>query len=122
MAYHIDVKDCELPATELCLILNNALQNAFEAVMTLPEPEQKIKVTAAVHHHMLLLRVSNPFHGTLRTKNDLPSTTKTGTDHGYGLSNIRRAAERRGGSMEYHTHGGSFILDVALPVIRQEEV
>lgn len=122
LAYHIDIKDCELPATELCLILNNALQNAFEAVMMLPEPEQKIKVTAAVHHHMLLLRVSNPFHGTLRTKNDLPSTTKTGTDHGYGLSNIRRAAERRGGSMEYHTHGGSFILDVALPVIRQEEV
>ncbi len=34
----------------------------------------------------------------------------------YGLLNIRQAAGRRGGSMEYYIRDGYFALDVELPV------
>ncbi len=114
---HIGVGDEELPATELCLILNNALDNAIEASMTLPEPERQIKVQAAVRQNLFLLRISNPFHGSLQTENGLPVTTRHGKEHGYGLSNIRQAAERRGGSMECHMEEGYFMLDVEFPII-----
>lgn len=117
LIYHIGVGDEELPATELCLILNNALDNAIEASMALPEPERQIKVQAAVRQNLFLLRISNPFHGSLQTENGLPVTARHGKEHGYGLSNIRQAAERRGGSMECHIGDGYFMLDVEFPII-----
>ncbi len=112
----IGIGDCDLPATELCLILNNAFENALDASLALPEEERKIKVQAAVHQSMFLLRVSNRFHGDVETADGLPVTTKRGKEHGYGLFNIRQAAERRGGSMEYRVENGYFVLDVRFPV------
>ncbi len=109
----------ELPATELCLILNNALENAFNASLALPETEREIKVQAVVHRNLFLLRVSNPFHGNVKTNNGLPVTIGRGKEHGYGLSNIRQAAERRGGSMAYHITNGYFVLDVEFPIIQE---
>jgi len=113
---HIGIGEYRLPATELCLILNNAFENALEACMALPETDRKIKVQAAVRQNLFLLRVSNPFRGDVKTEESLPVTTKCGKEHGYGLSNIRQAAERRGGSMEYHIQNGYFVLDVEFPV------
>lgn len=39
---HIGIGEHELPATELCLILNNALENAMEGALTMPEGEKII--------------------------------------------------------------------------------
>ncbi len=114
---HIGIGEHKLPPTELCLILNNAFENALDASMMLPEPDRQIKVQATVCQNLFLLRVSNPFRGDVKTKDGLPVTTKSGKEHGYGLSNIRQAAERRGGSMEYHIQNGYFVLDVEFPVI-----
>ncbi len=119
LVYHIGIGDHKLPATELCLILNNALENALDAVLPLPKPERVIKIQAAVRQNLLLLRISNPFHGNVKTDRGLPLTTKYGKEHGYGLSNIRQAAERKGGSMEYHIENEYFVLDVTLPVIQE---
>ncbi len=116
LVYRIGIGDYELPATELCLILNNALDNALDASMALPETERQIKVQAAVRQNLFLLRVSNPFNGNVKTDHGLPVSTKHGKKHGYGLFNIRQAAERRGGSMEYHIQDGYFVLDVEFPV------
>lgn len=46
----------------------------------------------------------------------LPVSTKEEGGHGYGLSNIRQAAGRKGGQMEYHIGDGYFVLDVTLGV------
>ncbi|MCM1212888.1 MAG: GHKL domain-containing protein [Blautia sp.] len=109
----IGIGDCELPATELCLILNNALENAVEASLTMPDGEKEIKVQAAVQKNQFLLRVSNRFDGLLTIADELPVSGKEGEGHGYGLSNIRQAAERKNGYMEYHVQNGYFVLDVA---------
>ena len=106
----------KLPATELCLILNNALENAVEACMKLPEGDRKIKVQAAVKQKRFLLRVSNSFNGVINETAGLPVTEKEGKEHGYGLSNIIRAAQRRKGSASYRTENGYFVLDVEFPL------
>lgn len=113
---HIGIEDYELPATELCLILNNALENALEGSLSMPEGEKTIKVQAAVRQNQFLLRVSNRFDGCLTAANGLPVSTKEEEGHGYGLSNIRQAAERRGGHMEYRVLDGYFVLDVTFEV------
>lgn len=113
---HIGIGDEELPATELCLILNNALENAVEGSLTMPEGERIIKVQATVRQDQFLLRVSNRFDKSLKAADGLPVSTKEGDGHGYGLSNIRQAAGRRGGQMEYRVGDGYFVLDVTLGV------
>lgn len=112
----IGIGDEELPATELCLILNNALENAMEGSLTIPEGERIIKVQAAVRQNQFLLRVSNRFDGHLTLADGLPVSTKEEEGHGYGLSNIRQAAEHRVGHMEYHVLDGYFVLDVTFEV------
>lgn len=112
----IGIDNRELPATELCLILNNALENAVEASLTLPEKNREIKVQIAVKQNRFLLRVSNRFDGDIKTDHGLPVTKKDGNEHGYGLSNIRAAAERKGGSMEYFARDGYFVLDVEFAI------
>lgn len=113
---HIGIGDEELPATELCLILNNALENAVEGSLTTAEGERIINVQAAVRQDQFLLRVSNRFEGCLTTADGLPVSTKEGEGHGYGLSNIKQAVERKGGQMEYRVWDGYFVLDVTLGV------
>jgi len=113
---HIGIGEHELPATELCLILNNALENALENSLKIPEGDRLIKVQAAVCQNQFLLRVSNRFDGCLTVANGLPVSAKEGDGHGYGLSNIRQAAERRNGHMGYHVQDGYFVLDVEFEV------
>lgn len=113
---HIGVGNYELPATELCLILNNALENAVEASLTLPEKGREIKTQIAVRQNRFLLRVSNRFSGGIETDNGLPVTKKGSKEHGYGLSNIRAAAERKDGSVKYRTESGYFVLDVEFEI------
>ena len=113
---HVGIEDSRLPSTEVCLILNNALENALEASLKLPEEKREIKVQAAIRQGRLLMRISNPFEGTLQERDGLPVTAKKESGHGYGLFNIRQAALRRGGSMKYSTAGGHFVLDVQLPL------
>lgn len=113
---HIGVGDHTLPSTELCLILNNALENAVEACMKLPEKERRIKVQAAVKQNRFLLRISNRFDGSLSETEVLPVTKKVGKEHGYGLPNIQRAAQRKGGSIKCRTENEYFVLDVQFPL------
>ena len=113
---YIGIGEQELPIMELCLILNNALENALEGSLTMPEGERVIKLQTAVRQNLFLLRVSNRFNGQLTVANGLPVSTKKEKGHGYGLSNIRQAAERRDGSMEYHAQDGYFVLDVTFLV------
>lgn len=112
----IGIGEYDLPVTELCLILNNALENALEASLTMPESEKIIKVQATVRQNQLLLRISNRFDGCLTAANGLPVSTKEGEGHGYGLFNIRQAARRRSGHMEYRVRDGYFVLDVTLGI------
>ena len=111
---HIGVDACELPVTELCLILNNALENALTASLTMPEGDRVIKVQAAVRQNLFLLRVSNRFDGEVEIENGLPVSGKEGKEHGYGLSNIRQAAVRRDGNMECRVESGYFVVTGAL--------
>lgn len=113
--HQIQFENLTIPAPTLCLILHNALQNAMEATLPLAAEKRTVHLQVALRQAQLLIRISNPFQGTLHTENGLPVTTKKERGHGYGLSSIRSAVEQLGGDISYSAHNGIFILNLSIP-------
>lgn len=107
-----------MDAIDVVTVLGNAMDNALEAVREVPDPERKL-VRIAIYRQegFVLLRFENYFGGELARSDELPPTSKDDAQHhGYGLKNIRHAAEKYGGTVTVHSENGWFVLRVLLPV------
>lgn len=112
--HDIQLGRIELHHLEICLALNNALQNALEASLKLPPEQRYVKLQVKAKQNHFLFRLTNRFYGELIADDGLPCSTKESTGHGYGLSSIRSAAESLGGFAVYKDEDGLFVLDVAM--------
>ncbi len=103
---------------DLRTVVGNALDNAVEAAVGVEDPEKReVNVRMGRVNQMVFLRVENYFAGELRERAGRLLTTKgEGSGHGYGVENIRLAAERYGGSLAYERQGDRFVLTVMLPM------
>lgn len=52
---------------DLCIILGNLLDNAMEAVGSLPEGERQIDLSVSQVKRSLSITVRNPYQGKIRT-------------------------------------------------------
>lgn len=98
---------------ELCTIVGNGMDNAIEASLKLPAPGQRrILVKSARRGDYALFSVRNnclpSADGSLRTTKPNPE------EHGYGISNIRRAAQAYSGEVACQQGDGTFLLTVLL--------
>lgn len=107
-----------LRVMDICAIFGNALDNAIESVLQLPDEEQRlIHVMVCVEKGFLLIRIENYFGGTLDFENGLPLTTKRDKAyHGFGVKSIRSTVERYGGTMTVNTENGWFNLKILIPL------
>lgn len=112
--FDIQIGKIEFHNVEMCVILNNALQNALEASLKLDSNQRFVKLQGKIKQSHLLFRISNRFDGMLNIGNDLPLSTKEGTGHGYGMSSIRNSAESVGGFIKFEIEGDIFTLDVVI--------
>ena len=105
-----------LTERETYSLFGNALDNALEAVMKIPDPaKRRITLKSNARGAMVVLQVENNFEGEMAlTGDDLPRTTKTGSGHGFGLKSISRIAQKHGGMMSVRTEDGLFKLSVIL--------
>lgn len=102
-------------AFDVSIILNNALQNAAEHAGECREP--RVAVRSYRRGNAYMIEVRNSFTGELQWDEEtgLPLTTKESPEgHGYGLSNIRRVAEKYSGTIRIEGEGGEFCLSVLL--------
>ncbi|RYV53024.1 ATP-binding protein [Pengzhenrongella frigida] len=104
---------------DVAALVGNALDNAIEAAVALPDPERRL-LRVAVHRQdsFVMLRFENYYEGDLTFEDGLPQTTKGGDNlhHGYGLRNIRQVSEHYGGTLTVHAEDGWFIVRVLIPV------
>ncbi|MDE5908441.1 MAG: GHKL domain-containing protein [Lachnospiraceae bacterium] len=108
-------EDSNINAFDVSVILNNALQNAVENVNMSREPY--IRIRSYRRYNAYMIEVANCFTGNLQwdVESGLPLTSKEGTSaHGYGLSNIRRVAEKYSGDIAIDLKDGEFCLSVML--------
>lgn len=104
----------KIPASDLCIILSNALDNAIEACARLDSDDNKvIKVKCACIKGVQIIKISNP------NSNMLP-VSKTSKDdkenHGYGLYNIRRTIGKLNGQMKIPSQTPLFVLEMEFKV------
>lgn len=103
-----------LDPLDISTIFGNALDNAIEASEKLAIPRRIVSVKARRIHDMLVIAVEN---NALPDADTSGKTTKEDTlFHGFGLSNIRAAAEKYDGQCTVKCEGGVFVLKVMIPV------
>jgi len=85
----------EVADADIVTIIGNLLDNALEAVAK--TTEKSITLNVALDNGVLLIKAENSFNGELK---EGFASLKGGSDHGYGLKNIKRSVEKYGGYMK----------------------
>jgi len=95
-----------------CSILQNALDNAYNAQLLLDPPRRNIHILLNTVDEKLLLSVKNPTKHSPLFADGIPVSTEPG--HGYGTQSIRYLSERLNGSCQFSVRDGLFILRVII--------
>lgn len=101
---------------DLSVILENALENAVDATLKLPNNQRYIKVNISFHHYNLLIEIKNSFDGNIKKSLDgRYLTIKTDfKNHGIGLKSIERAASKYQGLVDPQILQNEFQLTILL--------
>ncbi len=114
-ACDVKIGDEDIPFTEICSILSNALQNAFEELESLPKEKRDVSIQMKYNRDYLIIRIKNRCSDSLMIeKGTIPKTKKKEKGHGLGLLSIKEIAESLGGDMVCYTESNYFVLDVML--------
>ena len=105
-----------LPVDEidLCLVLSNLLENAFEASLRTAPARRKIEVTAYIHAARLgLIEAENAFDGEINENSGVFRSSKR-KGNGIGIQSVRHIAEKSGGVSTVTYQDGLFCAKVML--------
>ncbi|MFR5601179.1 MAG: GHKL domain-containing protein [Lachnospiraceae bacterium] len=103
---------------DICSIFGNALDNAIEHVVLIPEAEKRlIHVSVSGKRNFVFIKIENYCETEIiRNECSLISTTKIDKqNHGFGLRSILATAEKYGGSVDFDQKHNWFELKVLLP-------
>lgn len=113
----IDLPD-DLPVSnvDLCGIVGNILDNAITACLEIPEEERWIRLVVSSPNDVRFgIVAANSFSGHVRQdKGRYLSTHHLGS--GYGLRSIASAADRYGGTANFHHEGREFCSGIVIPM------
>lgn len=111
--------NCKITADEincdeimLSTIVSNALDNAINAQLSLPEEKRTIRLKLRNHNNKLLLSVKNHFDERPVFADGKPVTDRKG--HGYGTQNIVYLSERMGGNCRFAVEEDKFVLMIVI--------
>jgi len=103
---------------DLVTLAGNAMDNAIEACLRLPEAARFIQVRTLEREGFCSLVFLNSCAGEIREINGkLPTLKRDGENHGFGLANIRRVMEDYDGEMSWQAEAGEFTLTLLFPKV-----
>ena len=104
--------------TDICSIFGNALDNAIEHVILIPDPEKRlIHLTVSAQKGFVFIKIENYCEAEIsKNEEDLITTTKKDSkNHGFGLKSMRKAVEKYDGSVVFGVQQNWFELKILLP-------
>ena len=109
--------DTNINAFDISVILNNAIENAFEGVSTCENPY--VSLLSYRKKNAYMLEITNCISRSVEVdiETGLPETTKQDKiNHGYGLINIRKVAQKYYGDIDIIQKEREFTLIVMLMI------
>lgn len=116
--YSFKVENIEkLPLTniELCAIVSNTLENAFNEMSNLVEEEKRVELIISKLNNMIIYSVSNSCDPELLLDGKRPESKK-GEGHGFGTKSIISIAHSHGGLVDFKAENGIFETIVTIPI------
>lgn len=115
---------CSVPAggfpideLELCVLIGNLVDNAIEANLHLPKERRGINLRMRKDGGIFHLYIQNPSTGRYSyDENQQLKSIKKESNHGIGLSHIRRTVEGANGFLRIEALESSFVVNVAIPI------
>lgn len=103
---------------EKMAVFGNILSNAIEYEQTVPDEEKRcIMLKVFRKDNLLCIHAENYCTENLKFKDNLPATTKGGTDyHGFGLKSVRYVVKKYGGNLSVGLRDNMFVVDIIMPV------
>lgn len=101
---------------DLSVMIGNLLDNAMEACMKLPPQDRFIRIYIARAKENLYLYVMNSADGSYHKRFGNYLSTKTTSDHGYGLQRIDKVIRKYKGYCNRQDEGTVFATEILLPL------
>lgn len=106
-----------LHVTDICSIFGNALDNAIEHAILLPEEKRLIHLLVTAKKNFVFIKVENYCEEKIiKNERQLITTTKVDKqNHGFGLRSICMAAGKYGGNVDFGQENNWFELRILFP-------
>lgn len=102
---------------DLCVILGNLLDNAMEACLRLPHPDDRfIRLYIGILKQQLYLSVQNAAPGQPKRLDGRYLSAKDSGSHGFGLLRVDALVRKCGGVINRQHEEGVFATEVMLPL------
>lgn len=103
-----------IASSDLCTVLGNLVDNAIENTKRL-KGEKYIRIEATARELFFVLSIVNPVNERVVIKNNRIKTTKSDSkNHGIGLKNVGRIAEKYGGKFRLSCDDREFVADISI--------
>lgn len=101
---------------DLCIILGNLIDNAMEAVTSLPERQRYMEVSVSQVKGNLSIMVKNPYEGDIKRNGSgqIQTSKQDSLNHGIGLSSVKRSVDKYNGELLTEYRDGMFKATVLL--------
>lgn len=107
-----------LKPMDLCTIIANSLDNAYEANLLLDSTSFRIiEMSCIIKQNHMFYKLTNTCKATTPCLSKRLETSKPDKErHGFGLSNIVDAVARNNGDCSYNFNNDKFILEIVIPI------
>ena len=103
---------------DLCVILGNCLENAFEACRKISNANPRfIDISTIINKGYLVIKIKNSCNGLIHRQGDDFFSTKEGTDHGIGLSSVKTLAAKYEGYCSFSLEQEIFKVSVSIKLL-----
>lgn len=112
MEFDPEVNSSRIPDYELCSLFGNLLDNAVEACERLPEADRWIRLRVSRQMEMLCVFCENPYDELRREDGKIVTRKEDPKNHGLGMRQMKRIAEKHGGTMEIDVKDQIFTVSI----------
>ena len=109
------IRSSGIADTDLCVLLGNALDNAFNGCLTISE-NRFIQITTQSEKQLLSILVQNSFDGVVEEGKGGILSRKRNAREGVGLSSMRVICQSYNGTMSVDWDGTTFRVCMLLPL------